>query len=75
MPNVRRRELNTVVIAEVREHTLSVVVFQEELEDVDVLRAGEGVAANTDTERLAKANRRRLRDSLVRERARARNDA
>lgn len=58
-----------------REHTLSVVVFQEELEDVDVLRAGEGVAANTDTERLAKANRRRLRDSLVRERARARNDA
>ena len=42
--------------------------------DIDVLRAGEGVAADTDDERLAESDTGRLRDGLVREGARTGNN-
>ena len=54
--------------------TLSVRVLQEDLDDVKVGSAREGVTANADTQRLAKADVGRLRDSLVREGTRARDD-
>ena len=54
--------------------TLGIGVVEEQLHDVDVLGAGEGVTADTDDERLAKANTGRLRDGLVGERARTRDD-
>ena len=47
--------------------TLRAGIVKEEFYDIDVLRAGERVAANSDDERLAEANASRLRDSLIRE--------
>ena len=32
--------------------TFGLVVLEEQLDNIDVLRAGEGVTSNTDTERL-----------------------
>ena len=54
--------------------TLGVRVLEEDLDDVDVRRAGERVAADADAERLPEADGGRLRDSLVREGTRARDD-
>lgn len=54
--------------------TLSPGVLEEQFYDVDMFRAGEGVTTNTDDERLAEPNASRLRDSLVRQGSRARDD-
>ena len=54
--------------------TLSVRVLQEDLDDVKVGSAREGVTANADTQRLAKTDVGCLRNSLVREGTRPRDD-
>ena len=54
--------------------TFSTGVLEEQFYNVDVLSAGEGVTADTDDERLAEPNASRLRDSLVRQGSRARDD-
>lgn len=60
---------------EKRGRTLGRLVLHEDLEHVDVLRPGEGVAANAHAQRLAEANLGRRVDGLVRQRAGARHDA
>jgi hypothetical protein len=55
--------------------TLCGGVIKEDLEHINVLRARERVATNTDTERLAETGSGRLCDGLVGERARTRDDA
>ena len=57
------------------DNTLGTGVLKEQFYHIDMLRAGEGVTADTDDERLAKSDTGRLRDGLVREGARARDDA
>ena len=54
--------------------TLSVRVLQEDLDNVKVGSAREGVTADADTQRLAKADVGRLRNSLVCEGTRPRDD-
>ena len=54
--------------------TLGSRILEEQFYDVNVLRAGEGVTANADNERLAESNASRLRDGLIGERTRARHD-
>ena len=54
--------------------TLGSRIFEEQFYDVNVLRAGEGVTADTNDERLAKTSAGRLRDGLVREGTRAGNN-
>ncbi len=49
--------------------TLRAGVVEEQFDDVDVLRAREGVTADADDERLAETNASRLCDGLVCERA------
>jgi hypothetical protein len=56
-------------------NTLSLGVVEEQLDDVDVLRAGEWVTTDTNAQALAKPDGRRLRDGLVGERAGAGYDA
>ena len=55
--------------------TLGSRILEEQFYDVNVLRAGEGVAADAHAERLAEPDVRGLRDGLVGERAGARDDA
>ena len=55
--------------------TFSTGVLEEQFYNVNVLSAGEGVTTDTDNERLAKTSAGRLRDGLVREGARARDNA
>lgn len=64
----RERELGS------SRRTLGRLVLHEHLEDVDVLRARERVAADADAQRLAEADLGRRVDGLVSERARARDD-
>ena len=54
--------------------TLGTGILEEELHDIDVLRAGEGVATNANNEGLAEANPGRLCDGLVRQGSRTRDD-
>ena len=54
--------------------TLSPGVLEEQFYDVDMFRAGEGVTTNTDDEGLTEANAGCLRDGLVREGSRTRDD-
>lgn len=56
------------------QRTLRRLVLHEDLEDVDVLRAREGVAADTDAEGLAEADLGRCVDGLVGEGTRTRDD-
>ena len=58
-----------------RLHTLGLGIVEEQFYDIDVLRAGEGVTADTDDERLAESDTGRLRDGLVREGTRTRDNA
>lgn len=56
-------------------HTLGVGVVEEQLDHVDVLGAGEGVAANANAERLAQSHIGGLRDGFVCQGAGAGHDA
>lgn len=60
--------------AQRRRLALGSLVLEEELQYIDVLRAGEGVTADTNAERLAEANVGGLCDRLVRQSSRARDD-
>ena len=54
--------------------TLGSRILEEQFYDVNVLRAGEGVAANANNEGLAEANPGRLCDGLVRQGSRTRDN-
>src|SRR4051812_40824719 len=54
---------------------LRLVILEEELEAVDEVGAVDGIAADADAGRLAEPGRGGLRDGLVGERPRARDDA
>jgi len=55
--------------------TVCVVILEENLDHVNVLRSGEGISSDADAERLSQTNIGSLCDRFVRQRAGTGNDA